>query len=302
MGIHKLTAGTGYLYLVRQVAAHDRTHTGPDSLGDYYSSKGETPGRWAGRGLAGLAAGMEHRAYTDQGAQLWNVEAGSEVTEDQMKNLFGLGVHPNATPLARHLMTQGATRNGALAAVKLGRPFHVNAGETALQQRLAVAFRDHNLSQGKHWNAPIDEEQRAAMRTRIAGEMFEEEHGRPPADERELTGYIARGTRQLTTSVAGYDMTYTPVKSVSALYALAPLHIAEIIEKCHTRAVEDAQDYLQDHAAYTRIGAQGVAQVDTDGCWPIRFACSCSRRSPATQAAKRVSVTSRPAWRFPNRP
>ncbi len=40
-----------------------------------------------------------------------------------------------------------------------------------------------------------DEEQRAAMRTRIAGEMFEEEHGRPPADERELTGYIARGTR-----------------------------------------------------------------------------------------------------------
>ena len=271
MGIHKLTAGTGYLYLVRQVAAHDRTHTGPDSLGDYYSSKGETPGRWAGRGLAGLAAGMEHRAYTDQGAQLWNVEAGSEVTEDQMKNLFGLGVHPNATPLARHLMTQGATRNGALAAVKLGRPFHVNAGETALQQRLAVAFRDHNLSQGKHWNAPIDEEQRAAMRTRIAGEMFEEEHGRPPADERELTGYIARGTRQLTTSVAGYDMTYTPVKSVSALYALAPLHIAEIIEKCHTRAVEDAQDYLQDHAAYTRIGAQGVAQVDTDGFIAAHF-------------------------------
>ncbi|MBU8840659.1 MobF family relaxase [Mycolicibacterium goodii] len=271
MGIHKLTAGTGYLYLVRQVAAHDRTHTGPDSLGDYYSSKGETPGRWAGRGLAGLAAGMEHRAYTDQGAALWNIEAGSEVTEDQMKNLFGLGVHPNATPLARHLMAQGASRNGALAAVKLGRPFHVNAGETPLQQRLAVAFRDHNLSQGKHWNAPIEEEVRAQMRTRIATEMFEEEHGRPPADERELTGYIARGTRQLTTSVAGYDMTYTPVKSVSALYALAPLHIAEIIEKCHTRAVEDAQNFLQDTACYTRIGAQGVAQVDTDGFIAAHF-------------------------------
>ena len=243
----------------------------PTPSGTTTPRKGETPGRWAGRGLAGLAAGMEHRAHTDQGAQLWNVEAGSEVTEDQMKNLFGLGVHPNATPLARHLMAQGATRNGALAAVKLGRPFHVNAGETALQQRLAVAFRDHNLSQGKHWNAPIDEEQRAAMRTRIATEMFEEDHARPPADERELTGYIARGTRQLTTSVAGYDMTYTPVKSVSALYALAPLHIAEIIEKCHTRAVEDAQNFLQDHAAYTRIGAQGVAQIDTDGFIAAHF-------------------------------
>lgn len=271
MGIHKLTAGTGYLYLVRQVAAHDRTHTGSESLGDYYSSKGETPGRWAGRGLAGMAAGMEHRTYTDEGAALWTIESGSEVTEDQMKNLFGLGVHPNATPLARHLMAQGATRNGALDAVKLGRPFHVNAGETPLQQRLAVAFRDHNLSQGKHWNAAIDEEMRAAMRTRIATEMFIEEHGRPPADERELTGYIARGTRKLTTSVAGYDMTYTPVKSVSALYALAPLHIADIIEKCHTRAVEDAQDFLQDHACYTRIGAQGVAQVDTEGFIAAHF-------------------------------
>ncbi|MCH9728962.1 MAG: relaxase domain-containing protein, partial [Actinomycetia bacterium] len=101
MGLHKLTAGTGYLYLVRQVAAHDRTHTGRGakaSLGDYYSSKGETPGRWGGRGLAGLAAGKE--AFEGiEGIESWTVQEGSEVTEDQMKELFGLGVHPNARAL-----------------------------------------------------------------------------------------------------------------------------------------------------------------------------------------------------------
>lgn len=263
-GIHKLTAGSGYLYLVRQVAAHDRTH-GPESLGDYYSSKGETPGRWGGRGLAGLAAGSESWTRTDSGDRLWSLEEGSEVTEDQMKALFGLGVHPNAAALTKQLIAQGARKNSALTATSLGRPFRVNAGETELQQRLALAYRDHNLSIGAHWNAAIDESLRAQMRTQIATEMFEEQHRRAPLDERELTGFIARGTRDQTTSVAGYDMTFTPVKSVSALYALCPEPIAKQIEECHSRAVQDALDFLQDQAAYTRIGAQGVAQVDTDG-------------------------------------
>ena len=54
MGLHKLTAGDGYLYLIRQVAAGDATDRGRPSLADYYSSKGETPGRWMGRGLPAL--------------------------------------------------------------------------------------------------------------------------------------------------------------------------------------------------------------------------------------------------------
>ncbi|WP_179475999.1 MobF family relaxase [Mycolicibacterium vinylchloridicum] len=269
-GIHKLTAGSGYLYLVRQVAAHDRTH-GPESLGDYYSSKGETPGRWGGRGLAGLSAGSENWTRTDAGDRLWSVAEGSEVTEDQMKALFGLGVHPNASALTKQLIAQGARKNSALTATSLGRPFRVNAGETELQQRLALAYRDHNLSIGAHWNAAIDESVRAQMRTDIATEMFEEQHRRAPLDERELTGFIARGTRDQTTSVAGYDMTFTPVKSVSALYALCPEPIAKQIEECHSKAVQDALDFLQDQAAYTRIGAQGIAQVDTEGFITAEF-------------------------------
>ena len=43
MGLHKLTAGDGYTYLTRQVAAHDATEKGHASLGDYYDEKGEPP-------------------------------------------------------------------------------------------------------------------------------------------------------------------------------------------------------------------------------------------------------------------
>ncbi len=54
MGLHKLTAGDGYMYLIRQVAASDATDRGRPSLSDYYSAKGEAPGAWMGRGLAAL--------------------------------------------------------------------------------------------------------------------------------------------------------------------------------------------------------------------------------------------------------
>ena len=36
MKVHKLTAGDGYTYLTRQVAAMDATDKGHTGLGDYY--------------------------------------------------------------------------------------------------------------------------------------------------------------------------------------------------------------------------------------------------------------------------
>jgi hypothetical protein len=48
--LHKLSAGHGYDYLIRQVAALDATHRGRTDLASYYTERGETPGRWVGRG------------------------------------------------------------------------------------------------------------------------------------------------------------------------------------------------------------------------------------------------------------
>ena len=44
MSMHKLTAGSGYDYLTRQVAALDATEKGHAGLASYYTERGETPG------------------------------------------------------------------------------------------------------------------------------------------------------------------------------------------------------------------------------------------------------------------
>src|SRR5687768_16265558 len=51
MSLHKLTAGAGYDYLTRQVAALDATEKGHTGLASYYTERGETPGTWIGSGL-----------------------------------------------------------------------------------------------------------------------------------------------------------------------------------------------------------------------------------------------------------
>ena len=44
MSIHKLSAGSGYDYLTRQVAALDATEKGHVGLASYYTERGETSG------------------------------------------------------------------------------------------------------------------------------------------------------------------------------------------------------------------------------------------------------------------
>ena len=77
MSMHKLTAGDGYLYLVRQVAAADSTERGRSTLADYYSAKGEAPGQWMGRGLAALSDTGRCEVSAQAREQIWTVEAGS---------------------------------------------------------------------------------------------------------------------------------------------------------------------------------------------------------------------------------
>ena len=52
IGLKKLSAGSGYEYLTRQVAALDATGRGHTTLADYYTARGEIAGPWWGAGLA----------------------------------------------------------------------------------------------------------------------------------------------------------------------------------------------------------------------------------------------------------
>ena len=270
MTLHKLTAGDGYLYLVRQVAAADSTERGRSTLADYYAAKGESPGHWMGRGLAALADTGAREVSDEVRQHVWTVEEGSTVTEAQMKALFGEGLHPNADKISKHVCGRLGVQP-SIAAAQLGRQFAVREESSEFVTRVAEAFRAHNTEAGTPPNASIEDDVRAGIRTRVATEMFGEQYGRAPADARELSGFIARATRARTTAVAGYDLTFSPVKSISALWAIAPPEIAEQIEAAHHEAVADVLEWLQDNASFTRTGTNGVAQEDTEGLIAAAF-------------------------------
>ena len=66
-------------------------------------------------------------------------------------------------------------------------------------------------------------------------------------------------------SVAAWDCTFSPVKSVSLLWAAGKRHVQEQVWAAHTAAVDAGLEYLEEHAAYVRAGRNGVRVLDTDG-------------------------------------
>ena len=219
MTLHKLTAGDGYTYLTRQVAVADSTERGYTSLGDYYAAKGRVTGA-VGR------AGVWSRSAPPG----WS-------REQQMRNLFGLGIHPDAQRIQADLVAQGWSVPAAAAAARLGAAFPIYDGPVEWHERLAQAYAEWNTEHGFPERARIAEEDRARIRTDLARAVFVEQHHRDPDTEQELTGFLRRVSRPARSAVAGFDLTFSPVKSVSTLWAVAPREISERIEAAHHAAV-----------------------------------------------------------------
>src|SRR4051794_21831940 len=254
MSLRKLAAGDGYSYLTGQVAAHDSTEKGHTPLADYYDEKGESPGRWMGSGLAGLS-----------------MTPGEAVTAAQMKSLFGLGMHPNAGAIEEQIAERGGTRTEGESAIALGKKFLIHTTTSTFNVRVAEAFTTYNREHQQKWNATIRPEERARIRTEIATRMFAYEHARAPQDARELSGFIAKASRQATSAIAGFDLTFSPVKSVSALWALAPPDVASDIRAAHDAAVADTLSWLEREVAHTRVGRGGARQVKVRGLVAAAF-------------------------------
>jgi conjugative relaxase-like TrwC/TraI family protein len=71
--------------------------------------------------------------------------------------------------------------------------------------------------------------------------------------------------------VAGFDCTFTAAKSVSVLWALADHPTREAIYACHRQAIADVLAVIERDVARTRIGTDGVAQVETRGVVAAAF-------------------------------
>ena len=83
-----MSAGDGYKYLLRTVAAADGDRSLSTPLTRYYYAEGTPPGRWLGAGVAGLGGGL--------------IVEGDQVSEPQLQLLVGMGRDPvTGTPLGR---------------------------------------------------------------------------------------------------------------------------------------------------------------------------------------------------------
>ncbi len=80
-----------------------------------------------------------------------------------------------------------------------------------------------------------------------------------------------------TTAVAAYALSFSPPKSVSVLWALAPAGVADQVRQGHDAAVAAALEFLQDHAGFCRRGHGGTLQEATGGYLAAVFVHRTSR-------------------------
>ena len=110
-------------------------------------------------------------------------------------------------------------------------PFRTVEGvERPFRRELRARYAAHAESLGLSRRAGLPAEVRARIRTDLALEWFRDAEGREPKGDLELTSAVARWSRPAPAPVGGYDLTFSPVKSVSALWALAPPEVAARIE------------------------------------------------------------------------
>lgn len=241
MTVHKLSAGDGYAYYIRETVSADERRESGQELGDYYTATGNPPGVWMGSGIDLLGV------------------AGT-VSEEQMKALFGEGLHPDAERIITEQIAAGATAKQAVKAARLGRAYmQFNETETVFGQRFKDELERHQRTE--HRSATAAE--RAAMRGKVGAVLFREEYGRSPDSKEELGRFIKRqeGAKPRN-AVAGYDLVFSAPKSVSVLWALGDEKLRQTIEQAHVQAISDTLQWLEDKATMTRTGVNGIAQED----------------------------------------
>ncbi|CAM3808922.1 MobF family relaxase [Occultella aeris] len=233
MTIHPLHAGNGYEYLLRQVATGDEMRPKGESMTDYYLTHGNPPGRWVGKG-----------------ADVLRIKG--QVKSEQMRNLFGTGTHPNDEN------------------VRLGRRFMQFRRDRAdaYHAALDAAFKAFAVVNDR---GPQAGAERDRIRWQVATEMVRQDHDVEEPSEAEVARFLAQRAGVNRDAVAGYDLVFTPVKSVSVLWALADAETRREITEAHTAAWRRTVAWIESEGALTRAGAGGLRQINTHGLTAAAF-------------------------------
>ncbi|MFI2486870.1 MobF family relaxase [Promicromonospora kroppenstedtii] len=254
MTVHVLSAGSGYTYLTQQVASGDVPRGRGVSLTDYYMQHGNPPGRWVGAGTEQL--GVSGR-----------------VLERQMMSLFGQGRHPDAGRLELEALANGASKQDAARAGALGRAFPVfeSAEDDGYRAALEAAYARFARENDR---PPEPGVERDGLRWEVGRALATRKGdtgGGGPLTDDEVARWLAERGGQPRRAVAGYDLVFTPSKSISVLWGPGDPATREAITKAHTDAWQDTLTWIESEAALTRAGAGGVRQIDTHGLTAVAF-------------------------------
>jgi conjugative relaxase-like TrwC/TraI family protein len=251
MTIHKLAAGDGYVYLTKHVANGDATESRKKDAVDYYNAKGTPPGQWWGKA-----------------ASLVGVNVGDEVTERAMRSTFGRARTPDAEATMPPRNAPFSEMAEWSARTALGRPFSNFSSHDYIEEV------EERCSAYKAANGEYPEtEVKNGIKFDVALLHLKRAKGDRAAlfSDQEVMTFVADSYRKMRQPVAGYDLVFTPMKSISLLWALGDPRVKAAVEEAHRQAVDETLGYIEDELTYTRRGEDGVRQIKAEGLLVARF-------------------------------
>jgi conjugative relaxase-like TrwC/TraI family protein len=154
----------------------------------------------------------------------------------------GRGVEPGSAVTEQHLFNLLGMCADPITGQALGR--QPNRAHLSLARRVAQRI--------------------AAIPATHSGTERAEERARIEGEERAKGGTFR-------TPVAGFDLTFSPSKSVSTAWALADRETKARIYACHRRAIEVVLTYAEREVFHSRSGTNGVVQEDVEGVVAAAF-------------------------------
>lgn len=113
-----------------------------------------------------------------------------------------------------------------------------------------------------HDGAEPTKAQMQEIRFRVGGELYRAQRGIEPTHA-QLRQFIAENSKRHQTAIAGFDLVFTPSKSVSIAWGLGDKELRKNIEAAHEHAIQDVVRHLESNVVMTRRGHNGIRQIDT---------------------------------------
>jgi conjugative relaxase-like TrwC/TraI family protein len=151
---------------------------------------------------------------------------------------------------------------------KLGLTGEIDPESDAMEALYGRGETPDGVQMGARWATYKTWTERADERIRGLAEPTAEKIASIRKDE------AMRGSRR---PCAAYDLTFSPPKSVSALWAIGDREVVGAVEAAHDAAITSVIDWIEREAAWTRTGRNGVNHERVEGLVVSRWQHRTSR-------------------------